>query len=64
MLFRSGRVASVELVQKVLAEEVARLLSLGFNREKLDQAARLFERVSLDQDYVDFLTLPALDMID
>ena len=60
----TGRVASVELVQKVLAEEVARLLSLGFNREKLDQAARLFERVSLDQDYVDFLTLPALDMID
>ena len=60
----TGRVASVELVQKVLAEEVARLLSLGFDREKLDQAARLFERVSLDQDYVDFLTLPALDMID
>lgn len=55
--------ASKELVRQVLNDEVTSLRAQGWDPAKLDQAAKLFERVSLDDDYVDFLTLPALELI-
>ena len=60
----TGRSASEELVREVLAEEEKRLLAAGFNAESLRRASTLFQRVSLDLEYLDFLTLPALEMID
>lgn len=60
----TGRIATKELVQEALNAEVLRLKAAGFDPEKLAQAAQLFEQVSLADEYVDFLTLPALEMID
>ena len=57
-------VATKELVREILATEAARLVSEGWNSEKIKAASALFERVSLDDNYADFLTLPALEMID
>ena len=31
---------------------------------KFEEAAKLFERITLDENYVEFLTLPAYDQID
>ncbi len=56
--------ASKELVREILSSESSRLVAQGWDSEKIKQASRLFERVCLDDSYVDFLTLPALEMID
>ena len=60
----TSRIATKELVQEALNTEVARLEAAGFDPKKLAEAAQLFARVCLDDVYVDFLTLPALEMID
>jgi malate synthase len=60
----TGRTATAELVREVLEQERARLLAAGFDGDALERARTLFERVSLDENYADFLTLPALEMID
>ena len=57
-------VATKELVREILAAEAARLVGQGWDSEKIKAASALFERVSLDDNYADFLTLPALEMID
>ena len=59
----TGATATKELVQGALKAEMDRLISEGFDAQKVAEAAKLFERVSLDDNYADFLTLPALDMI-
>ena len=60
----SGNLATKELIIEKLKAEEARLIAAGFEPEKINQAAKLFERVSLDDDFADFLTLPALEMIN
>ena len=57
-------IATKELVREILAAEAARLVGQGWGSEKIKAASALFERVSLDDNYADFLTLPALEMID
>ena len=57
-------VATKELVREILASEAARLVSQGWDSANISAASALFERVSLDDNYADFLTLPALEMID
>lgn len=59
----TGAKATKELVRHALEAELKRLIAEGFNAEKMQEAASLFERVCLDDEYADFLTLPALDMI-
>ena len=54
MLFRSA-----DLVRQVLAEVKASLAG-----DHLDDACALFEQVALDEEFVDFLTLPAYAKID
>ena len=56
--------ATKELVREILKSEAARLVSAGWDSAKIEAASALFERVSLDDNYADFLTLPALEMID
>ena len=56
--------ATKELVRDILNSEAARLVSAGWDSAKIEAASALFERVSLDDNYADFLTLPALEMID
>ncbi len=55
------------LVRGVLAEEVERLLGLSPDEataSRVRQAAELFEVVALDDGFVDFLTLPAYELLD
>ncbi|GII78302.1 malate synthase [Sphaerisporangium rufum] len=56
----SGRTVTKELVERVIAEE---LDGIGrepeFDRARYTQAAELFAEVALDDDFAEFLTLPA-----
>jgi malate synthase len=58
----TGRRVTAELVRAVLAETRAALAAEI--PEYLDTACELFERVALDPEFVDFLTLPAYEKID
>ena len=58
-----GDPVTPELVRRVAAEELARLRDVG-GATRFDEAAGLFERVALSDDFVEFLTLPAYEMID
>ncbi|HEX7658708.1 MAG TPA: malate synthase A [Pseudonocardiaceae bacterium] len=57
-----GQKVTAELVRSVLAETRAALA--GEIGEQLDAACELFEQVALDENFVDFLTLPAYQRID
>jgi malate synthase len=59
-----GRLVTADLVRQVLDDEVARIRAAGGDRETLGQAHALFADVSLSDEFIDFLTLPAYDMID
>jgi len=56
----TGETVTDELVRRVVAEEVEGIGEL----ENLDDARRLFEAVALADDFPDFLTLPAYELID
>src|SRR5688572_10359117 len=58
-----GRKVTAELFKKLLAEELAKVKDAGAEG-KLDEAAALFERITADDHYVEFLTLPAYERID
>ena len=60
----TNNLATKELVRQILLTESARLINVGWDAGRIAEATSLFERVSLDDNYVDFLTLPALQMID
>lgn len=57
-----GQEATAELVRSVLAE--TRAAVAGEITEHLDTACDLFEQVALDENFVDFLTVPAYQRID
>jgi malate synthase len=58
-----GRKVTTQLFKSLLAEELAKVKAAGAEG-KLDEAAQLFERITADDDYVEFLTLPAYELID
>jgi malate synthase len=58
-----GRKVTVELFRTLLAEELAKVKA-SFSGGRYDDAARLFETLTADARYVEFLTLPAYDLID
>ena len=59
---------SKELLRRLLAEELPKVKTyLGeaaWNAGKYEQAAELFAKITTDDNYVEFLTLPAYDLID
>ncbi len=63
-----GRAVTGELVRSVLAGEADRIRAevgdAGFEAGHFGKASRLFERVALADEFTDFLTLPAYDLID
>ena len=61
-VLEDGRKVTVDLFRKLLGEELAKVKAAGAEG-KLDEAARLFEKLIVD-DYVEFLTLPAYRQID
>src|SRR3954451_9803077 len=56
----TGETVTEELVRRVIDEEVSGIGEL----ERLDDARRLFEQVALAEEYPDFLTLPAYELVD
>ncbi|MET8498052.1 malate synthase A [Streptomyces microflavus] len=67
VVFENGEHATAELARKVAAEELAVIRAeIGeetFTAGKWQQAHDLLLQVSLDQDYADFLTLPAYEQL-
>ncbi|WP_129266276.1 malate synthase A [Streptomyces sp. M3] len=67
VVFENGEHATADLARKVAAEELATVRAeIGdetFEAGKWQQAHDLLLQVSLDQDYADFLTLPAYEQL-
>jgi malate synthase len=63
-----GRVVTPELVRTVIGEELETIRrSVGdevFAASRAKEARELFERVALNDDFVEFLTIPAYDYLD
>ncbi|MGW4638707.1 malate synthase A [Sphaerisporangium sp. NPDC004334] len=56
----TGEVVTKELVERVISEELDRIRQEpGFDQALYGQAAELFTEVALDDDFAEFLTLPA-----
>jgi malate synthase len=58
-----GRKVTPSLFKKLLDEELRKVKDAGAEG-KLDEGARLFERLTTDDQYVEFITLPAYQLID
>jgi malate synthase len=58
-----GRKVTPSLFKKLLDEELQKVKDAGAEG-KLDEGARLFERLTTDDQYVEFITLPAYQLID
>ncbi len=63
-----GRKVTKELFRTLHADELPKVRAyLGeeaYGAGKYEEGAKLFERITTDDDYVEFLTLPAYDLID
>src|SRR5205823_9956655 len=62
-VLEDGRKVTKELFRQLLAEELAKVKAAE-SEGKFDEAAKLFERITTDDKYVEFLTLPAYQLID
>jgi malate synthase len=62
-VLEDGRKVTAELFRTLLAEELAKVKASDAPG-KLEEAAELFERITADDHYVEFLTLPAYEQID
>ncbi len=59
----NGVPVTAALVRTMLGESVVTAKAAGLDPALVDQAAELFEQVALADDYIDFLTLPAYELI-
>jgi malate synthase len=61
-----GRKVDVDLFRRIVAEELEQIHEKygEANAEYFDRAAKLFDEISTSDDFVEFLTLPAYEMID
>ena len=61
-VLEDGRKVTRELILKLLPEELGKVRTLlgetGWSAGRYEDAARLFEQITLSDDYVEFLTLP------
>ncbi|MEU8826678.1 malate synthase A [Streptomyces sp. NPDC048636] len=68
VVFENGEKATADLVRRVAADELAAIREEmgpeGYAAGKWDQAHDLLLRVALDEDYAEFLTLPAYALLD
>ncbi|CAN5679633.1 malate synthase A [soil metagenome] len=62
-----GGTVTPELVRSIVAEEAALIESElgaeGYAQGRYEEARHLFERVALEEPFIEFLTLPAYDLI-
>jgi len=63
-----GRVVTADYVRELQDEELAKIRATvgdeAFSAGRFDDAKRLFEQVALADDFVEFLTLPAYELVD
>jgi malate synthase len=59
-----GRKVTLELFRKLLGEELAKVKAEMGEGGKYDEAAGLFDKITADDQYVEFVTLPAYRLID
>jgi malate synthase len=63
-----GRTITYDLYQALLPEELAKIKiyvgETSYNQGKFDQAIQLFDQLISEDDFVEFLTLPAYQLID
>jgi malate synthase len=59
-----GRKVTLELFHQLLGEELAKVKAEMGEGGKYDEAARLFDSITADDQYVEFVTLPAYPLID
>jgi malate synthase len=57
-----GRKVSKELFREVLEEEIAKIERPP--NDRFDDARALFDRIITDDDFAEFLTLPAYEKLD
>ncbi|HET6493347.1 MAG TPA: malate synthase A [Burkholderiales bacterium] len=66
-VLQDGRKVSRELVRKLLPEELHRIRTLlgeaAWSTGRYDEAARLFEDITIGDHYVEFLTLPGYERL-
>jgi malate synthase len=58
-----GRKVTLDLFRSLLAEELAKVQA-EMAEGKYAEAAELFDRLTADDEYVEFLTLPAYHLLD
>ena len=67
VLLDTGQLVTADLVRTILAQERASLRTEvgaeAYLAGRYEQAAELVERVALNDEFIDFLTLPAYDLI-
>ncbi|MGA0069047.1 MAG: malate synthase A, partial [Miltoncostaeaceae bacterium] len=59
-----GRVIDEALFHQVLAEELEKVKAQFGDAGRYEEGAKLFGEITASEDFVDFLTLPAYEMID
>jgi malate synthase len=63
-----GTVIDADLVRRIEDDELAKLRQTYgdelYGSGRFEEARRVFEQVALADDFVEFLTLPAYDLID
>ena len=63
-----GRPITAELVNRIADDEMSRIREMvgteAFHAGPYRAARGLFDRVALDRDFIEFLTLPAYELID
>ncbi|WP_438943173.1 malate synthase A [Nonomuraea aridisoli] len=56
----TGEQVTKEIVERIIGEELAEIAQEpGYDEKLFDQATQLFKEVALDDDFAEFLTLPA-----
>lgn len=63
-----GRTITYDLYREILPSEIENIKAYvgetAYNNGKFEQALALFDRLVRDEQFIDFLTLPAYDLID
>ena len=63
-MLEDGRKVTLELFRELLAEELRKVSGLpGASALKFDEAAWLLDRLVASDEFADFLTEPAYDMV-
>jgi malate synthase len=66
--FDDGTEVTEELFREILAEELEKIKDIvgeeRYRNEEFDRAAEFFDRISTDDNFVEFLTLPGYEYLD